>query len=432
MIRRLVAASVAAASLLLVSAVAAEPGPPNPDRWEPGGFPVLNYDSNLGFGLGAIGVLARFERGYDPYRLRLQALAQVNLASDGTGGVAVPFTDHYFRFDAPGLLADRLRFQGELSFNKLVTTPYYGIGQRTAEADFSTALLEESEVARRYHHYDRATLGLDVFLRFALVTLRVPGEDPRLEIYDGTHLGYFWVDVYPASKLKQDVAAKLEPGERGDALRALLHGTGDYFQVAKSFGLLWDDRDHEFAPSRGSLTELGFRLSPGVEERLSYSRFHVATRWFAPLVASYLVFANRLAFDVLGGDPPVDELSQLGVFQTEELGGGVTIRGVPLRRFSGRMKLLGQAELRGSFPWFVLLEQRLQIGLVAFVDAARIWADYQPVPALDVDFDRPPFTLGTGGGLRIRWADTFIVRADGAYSPTEDSNGIYVDVGHAF
>lgn len=430
--RPLVAASLVSLSSLFASTAMAEPDEKEPDRWEPGGFPVVNYDSNLGVGLGAIGVLARFERGYEPYRFRLQALAQFNIAQDQAGNTIFPLHDHYFRFDAPGLLDDRVRLQGELSFNKLATTPYYGIGQRSEEPDFSAKLLEQSAVARRYNHYDRMTLGLDLFLRFALVTLRLPGEDPRLELYDGTHLSSFWIDAYPGSKLKQDVAEKREPGPRGEALRALLHGTEDNVQVAKSFGLLWDDRDHEFAPSRGSLTEIGVRLSPGVEERLSYSRFHVATRWFAPLVSPYLVFANRLAFDVLGGDPPVDELSQIGVFQTEELGGGATIRGVPLRRFSGRMKLLGQAELRGSFPWFVLFEQRLQVGVVAFVDAARVWADYEPVPALDVDFDRPPFAFGTGGGARFRWADTFILRADGAYSPTEDSTGIYVDVGHAF
>lgn len=406
--------------------------PVDPDRWEPGGFPVLSYDSDLGVGLGAIGVLARFERGYEPYRFRLQGLFQINIATEENAATRVPLHDDYIRADIPGLLDDRLRVQAELSFNKLATTPYYGIGPRSRVTAFSDRELERSEAARRFHQYDRMALGADLLLRFTLLRLDAPGEDPRLELYDGTHFGYFWMELYRGSLLEADAAARRQPSPRGEALRALLHGTEDQLRLAKSFGLLWDDRDHEFAPDRGSFTEVGARVSPGTTERSSWSRFHVATRWFAPLVRTYLVFAHRAAFDVLAGDPPVDELSQIGVFQTEELGGSVTVRGVPLRRFGGRMKLLGQAELRGSFPWFEVAEQRFQVGLVAFIDAARVWADYGSVPVLDADDERVPFALGTGGGLRFRWADTFILRADGAYSPTEETPGVYIDVGHAF
>ncbi len=426
------AATIALAALFLAAPLRAEPEAPAPNRWEPGLLPVINYDSNLGFGFGAIGVLARFEEGYDPYRFRIQGLFQMNVAVDEAGDASLPMHDDYVRIDAPGIFGDKLRIQAELFFNKLATMPYYGVGPRTAEAEFSDTELERSLRARRYHHYDRAIVGGRAFLRFTVLKLAAEGEDPRLEVYDGTQVSYVWREVYPGSKLVRDIAARREAGPKGDALRALLHTPETYPLIAKSFGLLWDDRDHEFAPSRGSFTEIGVRLSPGAIDRLSHARLHVATRWFAPLFRDYLVFAHRAAIDVLGGDAPVDELTQIGVLQSEDFGGSVTIRGVPLRRFGGRLKLLGQAELRGSFPWFELLEQRLQIGVVAFVDAARVWADFESTPALDEDFERSPFTLGTGGGLRIRWADTFIMRADGAYSPTEDSTGIYVDVGHAF
>lgn len=430
--RSAAAITLALAASFSVTLAHAEPEQLPPDRWEPGLLPVVNYDSNLGVGLGAIGVLARFEEGYEPYRFRLQGLFQINLAVDDAGDVEVPLHDDYVRLDMPGLLDDKLRLQAELFFNKLSTMPYYGIGPRTVDVQFSDQELEESLAARRYPYYDRAILGGRALLRFTLLKLDAPGEDPRLEVYEGTQVSYAWREVYRGSKLLRDIVDRREPGARGDALRALLHTPESYPLVAQSVGLLFDDRDHEFAPSRGSFTEIGVRLSPGAVERLSHTRVHVATRWFAPLYREYLVFAHRAALDLLAGDAPVDELSQVGVLQSEDLGGGTTIRGVPLRRFGGRVKLFGQAELRGSFPWFELLEQRLQVGVVAFVDAARVWADFHSTPSLDEDFDRPPFALGTGGGLRIRWADTFILRADGAYSPTEDTPGIYVDVGHAF
>lgn len=409
-----------------------DPDAPPPERWEPGILPVLGYDSDLGFAFGAIGVLARFEPGFEPYRLRLQALIQADLQIDEAGDPHLPFHDDYVRMDVPGLLEDRLRLQAEISFNKNATTGYYGFGQRSLRREFSDDELEESEIARRYYQYDKAGLGLDFFARFTPFKIETPGEDPRLELYDGTHVHYYWMERYRGSRLQQDALSRELPTPRGEALRGLLHGTTDHPLIAKSFGVLWDDRDHEFAPEQGSLTEVGVRFSPGVTSGLSNTRFHFGTRWFAPLVPSYLVFAHRLAVDALTGQPPVDEMSQIGVLHTEDVGGSTTLRGVTLRRYSGRLKVLGQVELRGSFPWFEILEQRLQIGLVGFVDAGHISADFVDQPALDEDYDRPPFTLGTGGGLRIRWADTFVLRVDAAYSPTDHTNGVYVDVGHAF
>lgn len=409
-----------------------DPEAPPPERWEPGLLPVLSYDSDLGFGFGAIGVLARFEPGYDPYRLRLQAALQATVAVDEAGDPHVPYHDDYVRMDMPGLLGDRLRLQGEIAFNKLATTGYYGFGQRSLSIDFPDEVLEESETARRFYQYDKMALSLDFFARFTPFKIDRSGEDPRLEIYDGTHVAYYWVERYPGSKLEDDEQLRFQASEQGRALRELLHGTSDHPRIAKSFGILWDDRDHEFAPDSGSLTEVGVRLSPGLTDSLSHSRFHFGTRWFAPIMRDYLVFAHRAAFDALTGHPPVDEMSQLGVLFPEDFGGSTTLRGVPLRRFHGRMKLLGQVELRGSFPWFEIFKQRFQIGLVGFVDAAHVWADFVDQPALDLDFERPPFTLGAGGGLRIRWADTFVLRIDGAYSPTEETPGVYLDIGHAF
>ena len=37
-----------------------------------------------------------------------------------------------------------------------------------------------------------------------------------------------------------------------------------------------------------------------------------------------------------------------------------------------------------------------------------------------------------GGGLRVRWGETLVIRFDGAYSPTEHTPGFYVDIGHVF
>ncbi|MDP6944829.1 MAG: hypothetical protein QF464_11820 [Myxococcota bacterium] len=40
--------------------------------------------------------------------------------------------------------------------------------------------------------------------------------------------------------------------------------------------------------------------------------------------------------------------------------------------------------------------------------------------------------LGVGGGVRIQWGETFVLRADLGWSPNDSNTGVYVDVGHAF
>jgi len=49
-----------------------------------------------------------------------------------------------------------------------------------------------------------------------------------------------------------------------------------------------------------------------------------------------------------------------------------------------------------------------------------------------MNIDGGTFKVGTGGGLRVRWGETFLIRFDGAYSPTEGIPGFYVDIGHVF
>lgn len=414
--------------LALCPARAEEPGEALPEtRWEPGLLPAIGYDSDLGLGLGAIGTLARFEPGFDPYRVRLQAQAFVRLTLDPTDQVTVPYQQHYLRADLPDLIEDRLRLGFALTFAKISNTGYYGLGQRSERRLFSEAELEASEAARRYHYYDDTAPSADVTARIRLFTLGAPVRDRRLELLTGLHGAYHLIERYEGSKLAADVAQTATDPRLAD----LLHGTTDHGLLAASLGLLWDTRDHEFAPTHGSLTELSSRLSPGVDAELRYLRLHFATRWFVPIVSHWLVFAHRTALDLLVGDPPVYELSQYGVLQIDEGPGGTgSVRGVLLRRYHGKAKIIENVELRGEGPAFTVFGERFRVGAVGFVDAGRVWSDLPAIAALDGPW--APFAVGVGAGLRLRWGETLVMRGDGAYSPTDDTSGFYLDLGHVF
>jgi hypothetical protein len=81
-------------------------------------------------------------------------------------------------------------------------------------------------------------------------------------------------------------------------------------------------------------------------------------------------------------------------------------------------------------PQWCIGSQRFHIGTVAFVDAGRVWAGLAPDPALDGS--GLGLTVGIGGGLRLQWGETFVVRADLGYGPREQTTGLYIDVGQVF
>jgi len=39
---------------------------------------------------------------------------------------------------------------------------------------------------------------------------------------------------------------------------------------------------------------------------------------------------------------------------------------------------------------------------------------------------------GVGGGVRIQWGETVMIRIDMAWSPDADPIGVYFDIGHVF
>mgnify|MGYP003955821345 FL=1 len=136
---------------------------------------------------------------------------------------------------------------------------------------------------------------------------------------------------------------------------------------------------------------------------------------------------------VILGDAPFYELTRFGALMPRDgPGGGWSLRGVPRQRYSGKVKLIQNLELRSMFWRFNVGKSRFLVGAVGFLDAARIWADLRGTELAGQSVDGGTFKVGTGGGLRVRWGETLVIRFDGAYSPTERTPGFYVDIGQVF
>jgi hypothetical protein len=391
----------------------------DPRRLETGLFPGAAYDSNLGFGTGIVGNLAKLDPDFDPYKWRLAA--QIFLYFDGgaDGLPEITYVHNYADLDLPGLIGGRLRVRSRVWFRRQIDTGWYGLGNESVASQPWEDLEEGSEayvVARRFHEYDAIEAGGRSFVRALLA------ED--LEFFGGASIFWVWPTVYPESRLELDLA-----GGSGEATVHALVGAERHGVLEGVGGLLFDTRDSETDPERGVYTEFSVRGGPVFEANTGYFGVNAVGRLYIPVVPYYLTLGLRGLGDVLLGSPPFYELARTGGFwPIEALAGPMGVRGMRARRYHGKVKLLANLEARFRFFSLRVFGNHTTIGAVAFLDAGRTWADTAPHPELDGL--APGIKVGVGTGLRIRFGTTFMVRADFAW--TSDGSGIYVDVDHVF
>ena len=142
-----------------------------------------------------------------------------------------------------------------------------------------------------------------------------------------------------------------------------------------------------------------------------------------------MVLATRAVADVIVGDPSTEELARIGgSLDPIAFGGSSVGRGIREHRYLGKVKVLGQTELRGQFVDVTAFEQDLSFGGALFSDMAWIGADV-------VDFGGNPFRplMTFGVSWRILWNRNFALRWDLAVSPHETAGpGFYIIVGQVF
>lgn len=407
-----------------------------PRRYEFAILPALAGSVDTGFGFGIIANLARFEPGYNPYRWRIEAQWYMTVLEAPGGGFEFPFHDDYILIDLPGLAGGKLRLDMRVSFGRFTTAGYFGLGNasngRPVWNDFDPETQKDQYIeARRRYQYDWVYPNARVNARVTITK--------HLLLFLGAEFSYNFLNLYKNSKLEEDLKRTQDTTRQDDetnAIRGLLHGIRPHANFQVKAGLVYDTRDHEQVPSKGMFHDVSLRVSPGPVFSLQYP-YGGATlhfRFFFPLYKEFLVLAVRVLGDFMFGRVPIYDLATFGGIDPREgTGGSRSIRGIPSRRYHGKIKLLGNLELRALLiPVRInFLGQRFNVGLVGFFDTGRFWADYQYNPALDGEGDGMHF--GFGGGLRILWGESFIIRADFAYSLDEYSTfRFYIGVNQIF
>jgi hypothetical protein len=171
-------------------------------------------------------------------------------------------------------------------------------------------------------------------------------------------------------------------------------------------GVVLDTRDDEVAPRRGFVLEAIHGVADSsFMGSASYTRTTGVAAGYVP-VGDRTVVAARVVGQRMGGDPPFASwyLIEASDDPYEGLGGENSHRAFANLRFAGRHKLFGNLDVRYDV---LRIESLLQVSLVGFVDAGRVFEGE------DFRITGDGMHVGGGAGLFLRWGRTGVIGATG-------------------
>jgi hypothetical protein len=326
--------------------------------------PLVSYDSNLKFGLGAYGEYVKADpSGERPFLFKFAGQAFAT-----TGGFIHP----YLRLDLPGLGGTKWRWAHVSHYYRWTQAPYYGLGNDTRR------LLDEPE---DYNWYDQTRLWFYNALRYPL------SEDWSL--YAILDLEWSRFTVYEGSRLEEDLPAGVEGGR--------------YVRLA--LGGFRDTRSDEIDPWDGHVLELSVRgAHPWIGSTFTTGGAYLGLSGWR-LAGSRAVLVGRALADVALPGEPFHKASYLGGLSWGVVGGRWILRGLAEERLRGDGTAALQGEVRVSFAEHTVRKTHVRWMAVPFADLGQVWL--WDDPALD-----PRLT----GGLGVRWVlnGLLVLRADTA------------------
>ena len=396
-----------------------------------GGFPIVAFDQDKGFQLGALANIYDFgKEGWYP-NPRQQLYVEASWFTKGSQLYVLSYDN---RFLIPGV-----RFSFTAQFSNEKAFDFYGFNgyQSSYDASLPTAYYKMSRMMP-YGKLDFTGRITDHFFwKF------------------GYHFRYFILDEYASDSL-QEVPY-------GKSLFAWYKDLGfigaDEFKggmtSAWRAGLSYDSRDVENAPSRGVWADAFMEWAPKwMGTNKPYGKYYAVLRQYFPLNGDKLVFAYRANVQGFLGKPAFYALpfeSVLGPgFDRDGFGGYRTIRGLMRNRIQGQAICYFNTELRWRFYTTRVLNQNLTFGANAFFDGGRVLKNYGDVsvdpswpatwperfPAQLAAGTAERFHLAAGGGLRFILNKNFIIAVDYGRAFNRQDNGkggsLYINTGYLF
>jgi len=389
---------LAACMLLLSGFAEAQSQQTSAGRWEIAGVPAVNYDSDEGFGYGAVAELYRYGPGTRKYLYTIQPTVQ--LSTRGKQDISV-------FVDAPHILPDGWRFDLFAGSDKQIAAPFYGMGNESRY----DPVLDDAEGPNPYFYRfgrERRQLLANVQRQIGSLPVRALA---------GAGVSHVTLDLTPHDEgttlLSQQLNGQEPPASFSNHVRA---------------GLIWDTRDVESAPTRGVWSEvLVQRFDGALGSDFDYSRWTVTDRRYFPIRSNRTVFANRILLQGVEGSAPLHDLFviQTSFKQQEGLGGAKSVRGLPKNRYVGESLALWNAELRWRASEFEAMGKSFHLVLSGFVDSGRVWDGRMDIGEMLTDVHH-----GLGGGVRVGMGESFTVAVDVGRSG--GNTPMYVGLGYLY
>ena len=333
-----------------------------------GPLPAVSYSSDLGFQYGALLDIYQYGDGsfYPDYKWKINVET-----SWYTKGNSV----YHVFFDSKHLIPG-LRVSADLTYLGNKTTNFYGYN--------GAAALFIPELNKIVDGQGLYMMRRDDF-RFEFTTQGQFGD---------SHWGWVAGLAFNSYKTGHAVNKSLNAAVdlslydiylKHDIIPAAEANGGNHLDI--KLGVVFDTRDHENNPTRGTNLEAFFFGSPDFlngkrDYRNDYLKLAVHFRQFFPL-ADRLVFAGHLAFQgLIAGNAPFYSLQTIQPINrkniiTDGLGSISSVRGTVVNRLQGNSYAWANIELRWSFAKFRWINQNWAIALNPFFDMGMIVAPYR-------------------------------------------------------
>ena len=442
------------------------------EGWFLTGLPRVSYDPIQGVGLGGRAqIYFNNDRSdpffpYTPYRLRTDL--SLNFSQNGKIGAGV-------KLDMPYFLNTKWRTRMRFAFADNPNKLYFGPGEHSLEPlsytdpttgevhenlrfdDYMTRIKtvrpgneaagenpDEMYSDRRYNWIHYRKFAFDAFAErtlmdgklrwvngFGIIDLKYTPYDFK-EIDDALdNQGNTINAINGVTKITEDFLEK-ETNPSGSFWgQNNISGYEGGFLVKIKMGLIYDTRDFEPDPSKGSLLEYSFGYSPSwLGSDFNYVRNQFQAQKFIK-VLDFLpnenILAGRLMFSSINGSDiffrEIFDIWSASQGRLGVLGGEDAIRGYKKFRFGGMIYGFANLELRSKLTSFTVFKQNIGLSVVPFVDGGRVWDNFK-------DMKLNGFKYSPGLGARIAWNQSTILRIDYSYSK-EDSQ-VFLVVGHIF
>ena len=348
-------------------------------------LPAIAFNSDLGFIAGGITSIYKYKNGIRPF------YSYINVAGVfSTKGLA----SFEIALDKPFVFGTAMRLTSSIYTARFLEDTYYGI------ANYQKIEQDPPDGNPNYYLFQTFSSGFNGTLR---IPASINSKKQQLDVLAILNLDY---ETPWDNGTERLISIQQPTGYTG----------GRTFMIGS--GIIWEARDSEFNPTRGSYLETSFEMGNKLWGS-SFNNLVVEHNMFHYLtfhLIKDITLAHRFYAKLTSGETPYWKLAYAGDEQT--------LRGYPSQRFLDDNVAILNTELRTWLVEFPSVD--MKFGGNLFFDVGRTFPNGASLDTITNDLK---YTFGFSGTASFFTPD-FIIRGDVGFS--EEGTGVYITTGYMF